>query len=133
MPAISNKSIVDKLFIKPGKCVVLIDAPTEYEKLIRKSAPDADISISASATKPADIIQVFVKSADELTQKLPTLKKHLKSDGALWVAYYKGTAKVKTDINRDRIAEYATSIGMEGVAIISIDDDWSALRLKIVG
>jgi hypothetical protein len=131
MPAISNKSIVDKLFIKPGKCVVLIDAPTEYEKLIRKSAPDADIS--TSATKPADIIQVFVKSAAELTQKLPTLKKHLKSDGALWVAYYKGTAKVKTDINRDRIAEYATSIGMEGVAIISIDDDWSALRLKIVG
>jgi len=130
MPAISNKSIVDKLFIKPGKCVVLIDAPAEYEKLIRKTAPQAEIT--DSATKPADIIQIFVKSAADLQQKLPSLKKHLKSDGALWVSYYKGTAKVKTDINRDRIAEYATSIGLEGVAIISIDDDWSALRLKIV-
>ncbi len=38
----------------------------------------------------------------------------------------------KTDINRDSIVEYARSIGMEGVAMISIDEDWSALRLKLL-
>ncbi len=36
------------------------------------------------------------------------------------------------NINRDSIAEYALSLGLEGVAIISVDDDWSALRLKLV-
>jgi hypothetical protein len=39
---------------------------------------------------------------------------------------------VKTDINRDTINAYAASLGLQGVAMISIDDDWSALRLKIV-
>jgi hypothetical protein len=48
----------------------------------------------------------------------------------LWVTYHKGTSKVKTDINRDTINAYAHSIGWEGVAMISIDDDWSAMRLK---
>ena len=46
------------------------------------------------------------------------------------VTYYKGTSRVKTDINRDTISAYTHSVGLEGVAMISIDDDWSALRLK---
>ena len=32
----------------------------------------------------------------------------------------------------DSIAAYARTIDMEGVAMISIDDDWSALRLKVL-
>jgi hypothetical protein len=50
----------------------------------------------------------------------------------MWVTYHKGTSKVKTDINRDTINAYVHSIGLEGVAMISIDEDWSALRLKLI-
>jgi hypothetical protein len=39
---------------------------------------------------------------------------------------------VKTDIHRDTINAYAKTLGLEGVAMISIDDDWSALRLKLI-
>jgi hypothetical protein len=50
----------------------------------------------------------------------------------LWVSYFKGTAKTKTDINRDSLHAYARSIGLEGVSLISIDDDWSAMRFKSI-
>jgi hypothetical protein len=40
--------------------------------------------------------------------------------------------KQKSDINRDSIAAYANTIGMQGVAMIPVDDDWLALRLKVV-
>lgn len=30
------------------------------------------------------------------------------------------------------IVEYARTLGLEGVAMISVDNDWSALRLKVV-
>jgi hypothetical protein len=63
---------------------------------------------------------------------LGKLKSLLTPGGMLWVTYYKGTAKTKTDINRDSINAYAQTIGLQGVAMISIDDDWSALRLKAV-
>ena len=58
------------------------------------------------------------------------LKKTLAPGGALWVTYHKGTSKIKTDINRDSINAYAGTLGMQAVAIISVDDDWAALRLK---
>jgi hypothetical protein len=54
-------------------------------------------------------------------------------DGVLWIAYAKGTSKKASDINRDTIREYAASIGLDTVAQIAIDGDWSALRLKSVG
>ena len=77
-----------------------------------------------------EAIQVFVANRAELEAQLPRLTELLAPKGMLWVSYHKGTSKVKTDINRDTINAYAKSIGLEGVAMISIDDDWSALRLK---
>jgi ABC-type Fe3+-hydroxamate transport system substrate-binding protein len=130
MPAISTKSVADKLMIKPGKTVLFLNAPSQYEKVLGKIPAGA--TILPSDAMAADIIQLFVASNAELKKQLPKTKKYLNPEGALWVTYYKGTSKTKTDINRDIIAEYAASIGFEGVAIISVDDDWSALRLKIV-
>ena len=54
----------------------------------------------------------------------------LAPNGMIWVAYHKGTSPVKTDINRDSIWAYARTIGMDAVAQVSINDDWSAVRLK---
>jgi hypothetical protein len=82
------------------------------------------------ASQPADIIQVYVASRKELEEQLPHLKKLLPPQGILWVTYYKSTSKQATDINRDRINEYAQTLGLQGVAMISVDPDWSALRLK---
>jgi hypothetical protein len=47
------------------------------------------------------------------------------------VAYVKGSSKLRSDLHRDTIREYGESIGLTSVAMISIDEDWSALRLKI--
>ena len=44
--------------------------------------------------------------------------------------YHTGTSKVKTDIHRDTINAYAHTPGLTGVFMISIDEDWSALRVK---
>lgn len=82
---------------------------------------------------PIDAIQVFVTNRKELEVQLPKLKPLLAPTGMLWVTYYKGTSKTKTDINRDSIYAYALGLGLQGVSMISIDDDWSALRLKLIG
>jgi hypothetical protein len=38
----------------------------------------------------------------------------------------------KTAINRDSIREHVATISLDTVSQIAIDDDWSALRLKVV-
>ena len=55
-------------------------------------------------------------------------------DGLLWLCYPKGTSKVKTDVNRDILnRRLAEEYGLEGVAMVSIDDTWSAMRFKPKG
>ena len=126
----SDKSIAEKLLIKPGRTVLFVNAPPGYRTRIGALPPNATILKAVGA--PADVIQVFVKSRAELEAELPKLKRALAPNGLLWVTYAKGTSKLKGDINRNSIAAYAHTIGMEGVAMISIDDDWSALRLKVL-
>ena len=124
----SDKTVAEKLLIKEGYRVVIIDAPDGYLGSIGKLPHN--VSLIETADGEADLIQLFVRSRQQLEATLPSLKYVLKPKGLLWVTYPKGTSGLKVDINRDTINTYAQSLGLQGVAMISVDDTWSALRLK---
>jgi len=126
----SDKSIAQKLFIKPGNKFLLVNPPAGYIAQMGQ-LPEGTILMSDSSCL-VEVIQVFVTNRLELETQLPKLKELLAPKGMIWVTYHKGTSKMKTDINRDTINAYAGSLGLQGVAMISIDDDWSALRLKLI-
>ncbi len=126
----SDKSIALKLFIKPGHKFLLDNPPEGY--LAKMGELPTGIILLRESSDIVDTVQVFVSNRAELEAQLPRLKELLAPIGMLWVTYHKGTSRVKTDINRDTINAYAYTIGLKGVAMISIDEDWSALRLKLV-
>lgn len=126
----SEKSIAEKLSIKPGNRFLLVNPPAGYANGMGELPAGA--SLLKETTVPVEAIQVFVAKRLELEAQLSKLKKLLLPKGMLWVSYHKGTSKVKTDINRDTIVAYAKTLGLQGVAMISIDDDWAALRLKLL-
>lgn len=123
----SDKTVAEKLHIKPDKSVTFFNPPENNDELL--GGIDQDIAISEG--DPADILLAYIEDRKQLERNLLALKSSIKDDGALWIAYHKGTSSVDTDINRDSIAEYAKKNGLKGVAMISINDNWSALRLKI--
>ena len=124
----SEKSIAEKLSIKPGSKFLLVNPPDGY--VTRMGELPEGVELLNNSSGQVEVIQVFVANRAELEAQLPHLAGLLSPRSMLWVTYHKGTSKVKTDINRDTINAYAQSIGLQGVAIISIDDDWAALRLK---
>lgn len=126
----AEKSVAQKLMIKEGRSVLLVNPPAGYDALLGDLPPQVTLETQTDA--PVDIIQVFVSNRQELEEQLPRLKPLVKPKGMIWVTYYKGTSKTKTDIHRDTIAAYARSLSLEAVAMIAIDEDWSALRLKVV-
>ncbi len=126
----STKSIPEKLQIKSGRSVIFINKPATYDKTMGRLP--AGVEIADNASKSIDVIQIFADSKKQLEKELPKWKKVVAAKGMIWVTYPKGTSKIETDINRDIIAAYAETIGLEGVAIVAIDEDWSALRLKVV-
>ncbi len=65
----------------------------------------------------------------------------LEQGAIFWLCYPKGTSKrykadpstkLRTGINRDTGNATLQKQGLTGVAMVSIDDDWSAMRFKTV-
>ena len=90
------------------------------------------MTVSTKAGGRFDAIQVFATTKKGLEESLAKAKASLNPGGMVWVTYPKGTAKMKSEINRDSIRTYAQTVGLDAVSLVAIDEDWSALRLKAV-
>lgn len=125
-----EKTIAQKLQLKPGRRVLLVNAPAGYPSTL--GAPSEEVLFVQTGSQDVDIIQLFIANRQELIEWLGKLRSNLAPGGMLWVTYHKGTSGINTDVNRDSINAYAQTLGLQGVAMISIDEDWSALRLKVI-
>jgi hypothetical protein len=126
----SDKPIAQKLLIKENYTILLINEPESYRSLLCPLPPNTTVTVKPQAD--IDLIQIFLTSKKELEDQLPKLKALLSEKGTLWITYPKGTSKVKTDVNRNKIAAYAKTLGLQAIFMVSIDDTWSALRLQII-
>lgn len=128
--AMSDKSVAQKLGMKPGKTMFVAKAPKAAPKFLGVIPEGA--SWVEKGVGPFPLVLLFAKDRATLVKELSACKAKLAAGGALWVAYAKGTSTKVTDINRDSIREYVSTVGLDTVGIIAIDEDWSALRLKVV-
>jgi hypothetical protein len=126
----SEKTVAQKLGLKAGKLLLVRQPPDDVGALI--GALPAGAELITAEDKPCALILMFARDKAALAKELPGCKRQLEPGGALWVAYIKGTSSKRTDINRDSVRDYAATIGLDTVSQIAIDDDWSALRLKVV-
>lgn len=129
-----EKTNAQKLLIKPGQRLRFINPPGNLTALLG-GLPDGttvwDDANPAASLHPLDAVLIFAQNRADLETILPGVRGMVTPDSKIWVAYHKGTSRIKTDINRDSINAYAHTLDMEGIAMISLNEDWSALRLKI--
>ena len=120
-------TIARKLQIKPGMKVALVNAPAGIAESLGPLPDGATISRGALA----DAVIAFTRDDAELRRIAPQAIKGMNEGGLLWLCYPKGTAKIKTDLNRDVLREtVAARHGLEGVSLVAIDDTWSAMRFR---
>jgi hypothetical protein len=124
----TKKTASQKLLIKEEDSVLLLNPPSGYDGLLGK-IPASMVSINQAAGRP-DVIVAFLENCAALEANPPRLKSLLKPKTLLWDCYQKGKSKIKTDINRDTINSFCMENGLRGIAMIAINDDWSALGLR---
>jgi hypothetical protein len=123
-------ALAKKLQIKPGMKVALVNAPAEAAAALRPLPEGARVSGGTSA----DAVIAFAKDDAELGKIAPQAVKAVRPDGLLWLAYPKGSGKLKTDLNRDVLRETAAErYGLEGVSLVAVDETWSAMRFRPKG
>jgi hypothetical protein len=124
----TENPLIKKLQLKLGLRVLFLNPPEGY---VASLGPvPAGVSLTEGPAGTLDFVQLFVRDSAELAALAPLALAAIKPDGVLWVAYPKQSAKVKTDITRDRGWEPVTAAGLRPVTQIAIDETWSALRWR---
>jgi hypothetical protein len=118
-----RKPVAELLQVKGERRLAVLNAPEAVDSLIGAHNTRAP-------AKAAEVVVLFVRNQGELSKKLVTTLGSLKDGAILWLAYPKLTSSIAGDLNRNVIASLAPTYGLETVAQIAIDSDWSALRFK---
>lgn len=124
----ATKTLAQKLYIRPGYTVALLNAPKGAAALL-DPLPE-DVQIVTNTKEKVNLVLCFVKSSADLEKAGKGLKEQLDEDVVLWFAYPKKSGKTKSDLSRDQGWKPIYDLGYQGVASISIDDTWSGVRFK---
>ena len=103
-------TLQQKLQLKTGQAVVIINPAQGYVEKLRADLKDNLLATEAKTNSEA--VLVFVNSLAEAKELVPGGIRAVKPDGLLWVAYPKGSSKVKTDVNRDSLWEAVKANGL---------------------
>ena len=125
-------AVLKKLLYKGQAPVLLLGAPPEAAALAK--AFGVPVHAKPAARTKYGFVLGFARSAVEMDAIAKAADRAL-ADGALfWSAYPKGTSrKYKgADINRDIGHARMKTHGFDGVSLVALDDDWSAMRFKRV-
>ncbi|HEX3014779.1 MAG TPA: hypothetical protein VHQ46_00115 [Desulfobacteria bacterium] len=121
--------LAKKLFLVKSEQALLINQPEGYIDRLKSEVPDKTILMAESPEK-VDFVHLFVKNSEELKRLFGLALKCLKTDAFFWVSYPKKSGKLKSDLSRDSLVSLLHEQGYEGVSLISIDDTWSAMRVR---
>ena len=122
----SRRSLIEKLGIKEGFRIIILDPPQNYGTIIGE-LPNS-VSVVRNLEGPLDFIHFFTKSRKELENKFPALKQELSQNGILWISWPKTSSKVETDLDEDVVREIGLKNGLVDVKVSAIDETWSGLK-----
>lgn len=104
-----------------GKLLVL-EAPARLELSNR-------IDITPSVTSYSFAL-LFAKSINHLNEHAHTIISACSNEALLWIAYPKKSSSMYKDLNRDYGWHVVQEKGLQGIASISLNSDWSAIRFR---
>jgi hypothetical protein len=122
----SNRSLADKLGIKPGTKIIALGAPPSYPKLLTP-LPEGT-SISNRMARPAHFVHQFVTRRSDLERAFPTIDAALVDDGVAWISWPKKASGTATDLTEDVVRAVGLPLGLVDVKVCAVDEIWSGLK-----
>jgi hypothetical protein len=121
----SGKPLVQKLGIKDGWAIAILNAPQGYERTLKLPG---DVRRKARAAGSLDFIQFFTDQKRELEGRFAGLARALAPAGMLWISWPKRASGAATDLTEDVIRVIGLAHGLVDVKVAAVDDVWSGLK-----
>jgi hypothetical protein len=121
----AEKTVAEKGHIKPGIAIAVVrPVPGVVESM---GLPEG-----VTFVEPTDarLVFLFVKSRAELDTLMAPAVAGLAPGADIWVFYRKGSRSAGLDMSRDDVWSIAEGMGMRPLGLVSVDDTWSAFRLR---
>jgi hypothetical protein len=129
MAGYSGTPLTQKLGIKPGLTVVIINPPANYRRLLC-SIPEG-VTFSDRLKPDSSFVHLFVKQYSDLMKRLRVLREKVADTGTVWISWPKKSAGVPTDVTENVIRAAALPLGFVDVKVCAIDETWSGLKLMV--
>jgi hypothetical protein len=119
------KSVAAKARVKPATTVAVLNSvPAVVESL----GLPKDVTFVAPGK--AQLVFLFVNSRAELESRMPRAVAALAATAALWVFFRKGSTAARLDMSRNDVWAVADKLGLRPLGLLSVDETWSAFRLR---
>lgn len=124
-------TVFKKLNFKSHEEILVLHSPESFKSDLSEIEHQTQIRTKLSELKRISFCLIFVKKKIEIEKVVSKISNLLKNDAVFGFAYPKGTSKkYSSDFNRDSGWESLGELGYEGVRMVAIDEDWSALRFR---
>jgi hypothetical protein len=125
------ENVLGKLNYKGQERIAVLNGDENFIKSFSTELGNVTIDKEIDPRYPYSFIIIFVKKIAEIDTLSPIAIHNLMADGVLWFCYPKKTSKkFSSDITRDNGWKTLNDSGLHGIRMVSIDDDWSALRFR---
>jgi hypothetical protein len=126
---VSDKSVAQKLGIKPGFCIFIDGAPSAYGAIV--GPLPADVTVTAAPKASLDMVHLFAMQSKGLAAKLRRYRTAIAPDGTIWVSWPKKSSGIASDLTDVVVRDTALPLGLVDTKVCAIDDIWSGLKFVI--
>ena len=121
----SEKSVAQKAHVGAGTTIALINPVVG---VVESLGLPPDVAFVEPAE--AHLVFAFVSERSELDSVMRPAAAGLPAGAALWVFFRKGSMASGRDMSRNDVWRVAESLAMRPLGLVSIDDTWTAFRLR---
>lgn len=125
--------LLGKLNYKHQERIAVINAEANLMDSVFLKLEDVKIDTRIDPRYPYSFMILFVKKVREVDHLTPLALHNLTADGILWFCYPKKSSKAyKSELDRDHGWKALHDAGLRGIRMVSVDENWSALRFRNV-
>jgi hypothetical protein len=128
MAGYSGTPLPQKLGIKPGHAVALVEPPKGFTKTLGTLPAGVTVTTGLAGRGALDVIVAFVTTERVLANAVAKARPRLTPAGGLWIAWPKRTSGVTTELTENVVREILLASGLVDNKVCAIDETWSGLR-----
>lgn len=127
------EKLLKKLNYKDQSVIAILGAPESFQPVLDHWQELTHVDTHLIETSTYEFVLAFAREKADLHLYADQIVPRLAEDAVFWMAYpKKSSKKYQSDITRDDGWQPFGDAGFEGVRMVALDDDWSALRLRHV-